>query len=86
MIGKEIFGRDIDQTIRLLEAAEKESFPLSPAHMALGGADLEALGLHGKQIGDALQKLFTMVLADPSRNTKEDLLKEAKNLIYFSHR
>lgn len=41
--------------------------------LALGGHDLMALGLRGKQIGDMQRYLLEQVLDDPARNTRASL-------------
>lgn len=53
--------------------------------LAVGGGDLIALGMKpGKELGATLQELLDMVLEDPARNRKENLLayvKQQKHLI-----
>lgn len=47
--------------------------------LAVGGNDLMAAGVEpGKEVGEALKVLFSMVLEDPSMNEKETLLKQLK--------
>lgn len=47
--------------------------------LAVGGNDLMAAGVEpGKEVGEALKALFSMVLEDPSMNEKETLLKQLK--------
>ncbi|HEY7480548.1 MAG TPA: CCA tRNA nucleotidyltransferase [Gemmatimonadales bacterium] len=48
--------------------------PLSRGDLAITGKDLEALGLSGKRIGEALATLLDRVLEDPALNTREQLL------------
>lgn len=45
--------------------------------LAVGGNEMLALGLRGPEVGRALSMLLDTVLADPARNTKEDLLAAA---------
>ncbi len=48
---------------------------LSLSGLAVSGNDLTALGIPaGKQIGDLLRELLELVLEDPARNTREELL------------
>lgn len=50
--------------------------------LAVTGDDLIAAGMEpGKALGNMLQKLLELVLEDPARNTREDLLKEAEKLM-----
>ncbi len=48
--------------------------PLTRGDLAVTGRDLEAIGLGGKQIGEALAMALDRVLEDPSLNTKDRLL------------
>lgn len=48
--------------------------PLSRSDLAVGGHDLQALGIEGPKIGEALATLLDRVLEDPSANTRERLL------------
>lgn len=48
---------------------------ISMKDLAVNGRDLIALGIQpGKKIGEELQRLFELVLEDPSQNTRENLL------------
>jgi tRNA nucleotidyltransferase (CCA-adding enzyme) len=50
--------------------------------LAINGRDLIELGMKpGREIGEVLDALFEMVLDDPERNTREQLLKEAHKRI-----
>lgn len=50
---------------------------LSIKKLAVNGSDLIALGMKpGREIGETLQKMFELVLEDPTRNTKEYLLSQ----------
>jgi len=43
--------------------------------LAVNGNDLIAAGVRpGPDVGEVLQRLLALVLEDPQRNTKEDLL------------
>lgn len=46
--------------------------------LAVSGQELAALGYRGRQIGDGLERLLQQVLEDPARNSKEELLGEAR--------
>lgn len=46
--------------------------------LAISGADLQALGLHGADIGTALDGLLARVLEDPALNERERLLALAR--------
>lgn len=51
--------------------------------LAVTGKDLIALGMKpGPQIGQVLSSLLELVIEDPSQNTKENLLKTAKQRIF----
>ena len=54
---------------------------LSIKELAIGGADLIALGMEpGIAIGETLKYLLEQVLEDPSLNTKEKLIQQVHNL------
>lgn len=52
--------------------------PVEVGDLAVNGTDLQALGIQGKQLGDALRALLDYVLDDPARNTREQLLVRAR--------
>jgi hypothetical protein len=52
--------------------------PLTRADLAIGGADLQELGIHGPRIGETLATLLDRVLDDPTLNTRESLLAIAR--------
>jgi tRNA nucleotidyltransferase (CCA-adding enzyme) len=55
--------------------AEKECFSLKD--LAINGDDLKKLGFQeGKIIGDTLKRLMEIVIDNPDKNTKENLIKE----------
>jgi tRNA nucleotidyltransferase (CCA-adding enzyme) len=55
--------------------------PLTRADLAITGADLQALGGTGPQVGQALATLLNEVLEEPSLNTRERLLARARSLL-----
>jgi tRNA nucleotidyltransferase (CCA-adding enzyme) len=54
--------------------------PLTRSDLAITGADLQAVGLRGPQIGDVLEKLLDRVLDDPHLNTRDALLNFVRQL------
>ena len=53
--------------------------PLSTADLAIDGSDLMEIGIPaGPAIGTVLRRLLELVIEDPSRNTREFLLAEAR--------
>ena len=54
--------------------------PLSRADLAIGGSDLQALGMQGPRIGETLATLLDQVLEDPGRNNRETLLVLARGM------
>lgn len=53
---------------------------LSLKELAVNGRDLMELGIpSGKGLGEVLKKLFDIVLEEPERNTREELLAAVKN-------
>jgi tRNA nucleotidyltransferase (CCA-adding enzyme) len=51
---------------------------LTRADLAIGGADLQPLGIQGPGIGEMLATLLDRVLDDPTLNTRESLLAIAR--------
>jgi tRNA nucleotidyltransferase (CCA-adding enzyme) len=52
--------------------------PIEIADLAIGGTDLEKIGITGPQVGRTLRNLLQHVINDPSMNTREQLLALAK--------
>jgi hypothetical protein len=52
--------------------------PLTRGDLAINGADLQALGIQGPQIGETLATLLDRVLENPALNTRESLLAAAR--------
>jgi tRNA nucleotidyltransferase (CCA-adding enzyme) len=64
---------------RLLE--QERSHPHRIGDLAIGGRDLLEIGFRqGPKIGEALAELLERVLAEPSLNTRDGLLEEARSL------
>lgn len=55
---------------------------MSLKDLAVKGGDLLAIGVErGPQIGEVLDQLLEVVLEEPEKNQKEQLLEEAAKLI-----
>lgn len=54
--------------------------PLTRGDLAVGGSDLQALGMKGPRIGETLALLLDRVLEDPTRNSRETLLALAREM------
>jgi tRNA nucleotidyltransferase (CCA-adding enzyme) len=52
--------------------------PLTRGDLAVGGRDLESLGIYGRAVGETLAALLDRVLEDPAANTRERLLELAR--------
>jgi len=63
---------------RALAAVLKRGECFSMKHLAVGGDDLLALGLRGRELGDMLNFLLDYVITFPENNTREVLLNLAK--------
>ena len=61
---------------RAIKIAYKDAIALSD--LAIDGSDLEKLGLHGQAVGTTLRKLLDAVIADPRKNTHDELVKLAR--------
>lgn len=67
-----------DALIRLVEDSIEKNEPVRIADLAIGGADLISLGFKsGRLLRDILCELLEVVWTDPTKNTKEELTKEA---------
>lgn len=65
-----------DEIIKILNSHE----PISVKDLAVNGNDIMALGFKGKEIGEVLNKLLDIVIENSQTNTKEYLLKKAKEM------
>ena len=57
---------------------KQENTPCSVKDLKINGKVLSELGIRGKAIGQTLDMLFDMVIADPELNNENDLLKIVK--------
>ena len=57
---------------------EQNTAPCTLADLAVSGRDLLQIGIGGRQIGQALERLLAAVMRDPSLNKRETLLAMAK--------
>jgi tRNA nucleotidyltransferase/poly(A) polymerase len=72
--------RAVDRFEQLL--LQEQASPHRLADLAVDGSDLLALGFEpGPALGRALRKLLDRVVDDPSSNTREVLLEEARGLL-----
>jgi tRNA nucleotidyltransferase (CCA-adding enzyme) len=60
--------------LKTVAAIRERGDPLTRGDLAVTGRDLEALGLSGKRVGEALAALLDRVLEEPAANTREQLL------------
>ena len=70
-----------DRVQLLLEEIRKEEDCLNLSGLQVNGHDLMALGYEGRAIGNCLNRLLSMVLDEKIRNTREDLLKAAEEIL-----
>jgi hypothetical protein len=54
--------------------------PIGRRDLAVSGADLQRLGMTGRRVGEVLAELLDRVLEDPGSNTRETLLRIAREL------
>ncbi|HEX6103983.1 MAG TPA: CCA tRNA nucleotidyltransferase [Gemmatimonadales bacterium] len=54
--------------------------PVTRAQLAIGGAELQALGVAGPRIGELLAALLDRVMDDPGLNTRDTLLALAREM------
>jgi hypothetical protein len=66
---------------RRVRAVLREAHALKRGDLAIGGTDLMEMGLEaGPAIGEILEALLQRVVEDPSLNTRERLLEDAREL------
>lgn len=71
----------IDQFEALYDRIMEKQVCVQKKDLALNGKDLLDLGVpQGKKVGEILDLLFTQVIEEPEKNTREELLAEAKRL------
>lgn len=76
--------QELDHIHQIYKEIKKNQDCLSMKELAVNGRDLTEIGIPtGKIMGEILRTLLEQVLEEPSHNTKEQLLREAKE-IYFS--
>ena len=67
---------------KLFEKVMREEQCVKKSDMKIKGKDLIALGMKpGKELGAVLDRLFEIVLDEPEKNTKENLIEEAHKLM-----
>ncbi|MCK5689581.1 hypothetical protein KAI87_09950, partial [Myxococcota bacterium] len=59
---------------RAVKRALQNGFPMGIGDLAIGGAELQDLGLKGPEVGVTLRHLHRWVLERPARNKKRALL------------
>ena len=78
-IPEEEFLKVADRFDQMLDVELKKMTGPSYGKLAITGEDLKALGIkQGPSMGRILKELTEIVIEDPTTNTKENLLKEAK--------
>ena len=69
---------ETDDMLRLVEASIEQGEPVDMADLAVNGRDLISLGFKpGRPLQDVLCELLELVWEDPSKNSREVLIKEA---------
>ena len=63
-----------------LQWLKENQAPTSISELKISGRELMAIGIFGREIGETLQKIFGLVLEDPSLNEKQKLLELAQQL------
>ena len=69
---------ELDALIELVKLSDEKNEPVRIADLDIGGTDLIALGFKpGRLLQDILCDLLEVVWNDPTKNTREELIKEA---------
>jgi hypothetical protein len=61
-----------------MQAVRGRGDPIARGQLAIGGRDLEAIGVRGRAVGETLAALLDRVLEEPALNTRERLLELAR--------
>lgn len=64
-----------EQVHALYRSIRRSGEPLDVSDLAVSGTDLQGLGLSGRAVGEALEKLRDVVLKNPSLNDRKTLLE-----------
>jgi tRNA nucleotidyltransferase (CCA-adding enzyme) len=64
--------------LAIMRAIRERGDPLTRGSLAVGGHELEAIGIRGREVGETLALLLDRVLEDPAANTRERLLQLAR--------
>lgn len=75
----ELLGNSPVGTAKTIE--KWSSLPHTLGDLAIGGADVKALGAVGKEIGEILEYLLDAVISDPNMNTEKTLIDLAEKQI-----
>ncbi len=71
--------KELDTITKIYQKIIEDGDCISMKTLAVTGADLIQMGMKpGKQIGEKLSELFEIVLENPKKNTKTDLLKQIR--------
>lgn len=73
------FYKDISATKELFEEIERNHEPYLISHLTINGKNLISMGFEGADTGRCLEHLQEMVTKNPKLNTKEILIREAKD-------
>jgi len=73
--------KEFDEIMKSIELVRKWRYiPVDRKELAITGSDLVEIGVEPRCIGKILEKLVDYVVDDPTRNTKEVLLRKARVL------
>ena len=77
---KILIGEKNVLTSKEIDKVISSGYPLSLSELNIGGEDIKSLGLVGKEIGAALERLLTMTALDQVKNERDALLTAARKL------
>ena len=73
-------AKTVDKIEQIGRKIVRDNECFSLRDLAVDGGDLSALGLRGKQIGDALKEVLSLVIDEKLPNEKEEIIKYIKGL------
>ena len=71
---------EIDLMRDLVRQAVKENHPTNLKQLAVNGSDIVEMGIKGPEVGRVLKELMDIVIDNPDRNNRDDLLGMIPNI------
>ena len=74
--------RTADKFTRIMDQMKDQKVPMQLSELNIRGSDIiKAYNIRGRMIGEVLDRLLSYCCMHPLKNTKENLLREAGNIL-----